>query len=931
MAGFRGRGLRCVPSVPDLTGIPAGPVHSSSPGGVRVLFASGTAELNRAVLEHFASARPDLPLCVVSEFEPVLPEGRPGEWIVWHVHRPFLQNVAHLKATLAGRPIVSAAAVWDRRSALADLRRAARELAPRQLAAYDEELRIAHPGELRAFLLRRAFESAAAQLRTGGRVRRWLRRIVHPAEAEIPLRARLAQARGLAANRSRAGAPAASAAKPATASAPLTPGVTVVIPSRDGRELLRGMLPPLLAQMVDGEVIVVDNGSSDGSAEWLAREYPAVRVIRHTAPLSFARAVNQGIREARCSHTLLLNNDMLVEAGFLEALKLAFAQVPGLFCATAQILFPPGVRREETGKAVWRREGDLDFPVRCDLPVPGEDLTWVLYGSGGCSLFDTRKLASLGGVAERYDPAYVEDLDLGFRAWKRGWPSVYCGRARVEHRHRGTTSRFYTERQIDFFVERNYLRFVADAVSDASLFRQLWLEGIRRLQLQAARGRGAALDTLRAVPKIGPAPEAPDGPLSEAEILALANGDIAVFSGENKSAGKTILIASPYLPFPLSHGGAVRIYNLMKLASEENNLILVAFTGALAPPDPELLAICSRIVLVRRHGSHYLRDTSRPDMVEEFDSATFRACLKQAVHQWQPAIVQLEFTWMAQYAGACPPAKTILVEHDITFDLQQQLLDAAPPGPGARLELEQQLPRWKSFESRAWTEVDCVAVMSARDAGMVSGARSVECLPNGVDCGRFQPFTEAPEPKRLLLIGSFAHLPNLLALEFFLRDAWPLLEPGYTLHVIGGARHEYYLDYFRNRVSLDLARPGIEVEGFVADVRDAYRRAAMVLAPLTASAGTNIKVLEAMAMGKVVVSTPAGVNGLDVEPGRDFLLAETGEQMAGTIRRLAGDEALARSLGRNARAAALRFDWRAIAKRQQALYDRLGADGPSND
>ena len=100
-----------------------------------------------------------------------------------------------------------------------------------------------------------------------------------------------------------------------------------------------------------------------------------------------------------------------------------------------------------------------------------------------------------------------------------------------------------------------------------------------------------------------------------------------------------------------------------------------------------------------------------------------------------------------------------------------------------------------------------------------------------------------------------------------------------------------------------------------------------VLAPLTASAGTNIKVLEAMAMGKVVVSTPAGVNGLDITPGRDFLLAETAAQMAEQIRVLENDSARRREIERNARETALYFDWRAIGKRQRLLYgSKIAAD-----
>jgi glycosyltransferase involved in cell wall biosynthesis len=218
--------------------------------------------------------------------------------------------------------------------------------------------------------------------------------------------------------------------------------------------------------------------------------------------------------------------------------------------------------------------------------------------------------------------------------------------------------------------------------------------------------------------------------------------------------------------------------------------------------------------------------------------------------------------------------------------------------------------------------------MSAKDAGMVKNAKRVVTLQNGVDSGRFTPAEAAPDPKRLLFIGSFAHLPNVLALDFFLQQVFPLLSPGYKLHVIAGTRPEYYLDFHRAHVSLDPARPDIELEAFVSDVRPAYRRAEIVLAPLTASAGTNIKVLEAMAMGRAVVSTPAGINGLDLENGKDVIVAASAEEMAAAIEDLSNNPERRREIERNARETALEYDWREIGARQCALYDQLYAETP---
>jgi len=145
-----------------------------------------------------------------------------------------------------------------------------------------------------------------------------------------------------------------------------------------------------------------------------------------------------------------------------------------------------------------------------------------------------------------------------------------------------------------------------------------------------------------------------------------------------------------------------------------------------------------------------------------------------------------------------------------------------------------------------------------------------------------------------------------------------------VLHVIAGSRHEYYLDHHRDRAYVNLHQPGIEVEDFVSDVRPAYQRAAIVIAPLVVSAGTNIKIVEAMAMGKAIVSTPAGVNGLDVSPGRDVLIVNSGEEIAQAIALLLQDPAKRQPLEREARLTAERkYDWDTIARAQAELYRNL--------
>jgi GT2 family glycosyltransferase len=416
------------------------------------------------------------------------------------------------------------------------------------------------------------------------------------------------------------------------------PGVSVVIPSRNGKELLRAQLPGIARDLdpLAGEILVVDNGSDDGTAAWLAGAWPSVQVEVSPQPLSFACAVNRGVVRAGYSHICLLNNDMLLEPGFFAALGGAFDLVPDLFCATAQIRFPEGARREETGKAVMARETPADFPLRCDLPLPGEDLTWVLYGSGGCSVYDALKLRALGGVDEIYGPAYVEDLDLGYRAWQKGWPSVYVAGALVEHRHRATTSRYYSEAQLDAILEVNYLKFLSRAVASPKLFRRLWKEAMERLKTRAEHS-AAAREALAAAARIAVA----GGPREvtvqpEEDFLALTNGSVAVFPGHAPTGQPRTLVAAWSVSGPKGRRAAANF-----------DQVLVAFTERWEPPPPEILAVCTEVVLVRRPASLGRR------------SAAFGAALRLSMRKWRPSEVRLESKIMQEYTPDCAPAKVI--------------------------------------------------------------------------------------------------------------------------------------------------------------------------------------------------------------------------------------------------------------------------------
>lgn len=879
---------------------------------IKVAIASGSDNLIPILLQKMAEIQPDLPLFVVSEFAPSIAGVR---WIRWFPGKKSADNAARLDAALAGCDVVLAAVILQPRLPYWTMRLAAFRRWPLRLMIFNENLDhfMLRPRSIPAIgrhFSWRTKNFLRWQMQPGGKLYTFIWRIFHPGAFRRPLALALAKYSWAVASGWR------SPGCEIRATAEFPPGISVVIPSRNGRDLLDRLFHSMAEQWPD-EVIVVDNGSDDGTAEWLRNSHPGIIIEPSPEPLSFADAVNRGINKAKYARICLLNNDMVLEPCFFQALEAPFHSVPHLFAATAQIFFPAGARREETGKAMYHAPSSQtdpgQFPLWCELPLEGEDQTWVLYGSGGCTLYDAAKLRALGGFGPQFTPAYVEDLDIGWRAWQQGWPTVYAANARLLHLHRSTTSKYYSSIELECALERNYVRFAAGSGSG-----RLWRESLHRLNFLASKmtpekSAEAALFSAwrqpwrqpRAAAKLGDTP------------LALCGGGVAVFPGRAAADKPRILIAAPYPPFPLSHGGAVRMFNLMREAARDFDQILIVFCDQLAPPAPELLEICCEIVLVRREGTHLLPTSARPDVVEEHDTPEFRAALSATISKWKPDIVQLEFTQMALYAEACRPAKTVLVEHDITLDLYAQLLATQND-----YDTREQHEKWVRFEHSAWQSVDAVITMSEKDRAAV-GLPTAVAISNGVDLERFTPGDDEPDPTRLLFIGSFAHLPNLMALDFFLKEVWPRLA-GMTLHVIAGQRHEYFLERYADRIRPDLTAPGLELDGFVRDVRPAYRRAAIVIAPLIASAGTNIKILEAMAMGKAIVSTAAGINGLDLHPGQDVLVTGTAEEMAKAIARLVADPDRRKQLENHARRTAVEeFGWDRIAERQAALYRSL--------
>src|ERR1035438_2169889 len=191
---------------------------------------------------------------------------------------------------------------------------------------------------------------------------------------------------------------------------------TVVIPNWNGKDLLAKYIPSIrtaLAGNPDNQILVVDNGSTDGSADFLRATFPDVTVLALPENLGFGGGSNAGFRAATNDIVVLLNSDM--------------------------------------------RVAGLRVRPRIDNGI--DDLFPCFYGGGGSCAFDRAKFLELGGFDPLLEPFYLEDTDLGYMAWKRGWKVLYQPRSVVYHEHRGTIGKKFTEEQIQAVLKKNYVLF----------------------------------------------------------------------------------------------------------------------------------------------------------------------------------------------------------------------------------------------------------------------------------------------------------------------------------------------------------------------------------------------------------------------------------------------------------------------------------------
>ena len=215
----------------------------------------------------------------------------------------------------------------------------------------------------------------------------------------------------------------------------MTPSCAIVVLNWNGVDHLRALLPSLEAAVAAGPpaaIVVVDNRSTAGDVAWIAAHHPGVQVVVAERN-DYLFSLNPVVAGRPEDVVVILNNDMRVDPGFLGPLLTHFAD-PSVFAATARVLDWDGTRQTTGQRRIALRH--CWYYQWWELSV--SETVHTLDAGGGCAAFRRAYFAELGGFDPLFRPAYYEDIDLSYRAWMRGWRTVFEPRSVIYHREGAT-------------------------------------------------------------------------------------------------------------------------------------------------------------------------------------------------------------------------------------------------------------------------------------------------------------------------------------------------------------------------------------------------------------------------------------------------------------------------------------------------------------
>ncbi|MGI4875381.1 MAG: glycosyltransferase family 4 protein [Janthinobacterium lividum] len=412
-----------------------------------------------------------------------------------------------------------------------------------------------------------------------------------------------------------------------------------------------------------------------------------------------------------------------------------------------------------------------------------------------------------------------------------------------------------------------------------------------------------------------------------------------------------ILQVSPRVPFPLHDGGAIGIYNITKglLDAGHRVTMLAINTPKHHQPANALAHLGPNFRLVPVDVDTNLKPLkalwnllwpgrgvmgmgySIPYNVERFISLAVARQLTELLAAEQFDVVQFEGTFVGWYAGYMymwtgtpnwqnlPP--TVLRMHNVEYRIWETLAQGEG-NPLKKWYFNHLARRMKVFEHWMQHRVDTVAAITQEDIARLrelGGPSPPALIPAAVELAAFQPDPAVrPQPRTVFMIGSLNWLPNLEGLEWLLREVWPTIHaelPDLELHVAGSSPPAHLLAPRQDNVF---------IHGFVDSAAAFMRQYDLMLVPLLSGGGMRVKIIEGLALGKAILSTPLGAEGVAVRDGHDILLRPDAAAWQATLRDYYYGRLPVAAIGAEAaRTAAEVYDNRRVTERFEALYAQV--------
>ncbi len=387
-----------------------------------------------------------------------------------------------------------------------------------------------------------------------------------------------------------------------------------------------------------------------------------------------------------------------------------------------------------------------------------------------------------------------------------------------------------------------------------------------------------------------------------------------------------ILFLTPYIPYPPSFGGSVRIYHLARSLSRRHEVSILSYSedGGLGDPSG-LETFCRKVILVpRKVGEKRMRQLASLTSCRSFQlashySAKMQEAIEKAVRDLDVDVIVVEFSQMAgfHFPSGIP---LIIDQHNVEFDLLRRMAKRNKLSFRKIFNLIE-AAKFKREELKCLGRADLIMVTSERDErllkSLIPGLPTV-VVTNGVDTDYFKrPQTERAR-HTAVFVGATHYFPNEDGVLFFIKDIFPEIRrkiPDFHFTIVGGNPPPSILEY---------ASDNITVTGFVDDVRPYIWEGSVFVVPLRMGGGTRFKVVEALASGTPVVSTSLGAEGIPVTDDREVFLADSPEDFAEAVIRALNEPSKADEMI-NTGLSFVRehFDWKVVGKTMENALTSL--------